>query len=223
MMAGRRWLVAAPSLLGLGVLFVAASTTGFANISARDAAREIETWASLAGGPLPATAESVRQDLMEARKARPQDAFSFELLGVVAARDRAHPERLPGAIDDFKQALRLRPVSPYTWANLVHAYYEAGETGPEFERALRRAQELGPWEPEVQATLVHYGLAVREEIGPAARGSVDLAVASAMRRNPSETLQISERRGRLDVACAAMNWEAGAKRFPQCEQWEKKR
>ena len=104
----------------------------------------------------------------------------------------------------------------------MHALYESGDTGPAFELALRTAQRLGPWEPEVQAVLVHYGLAVREEIGPATRGAVDLAVASAMRRNPSETLQISERRGRLDVACAALNWEAGAKRFPQCQQWEKR-
>jgi hypothetical protein len=216
-----RWLLAAPVLVAVAAIAVGAFSSGKANIVTREAAREIASWAATAG-PRQDTMAAVLDDLRTATVALPGDAHGVELQGIVKGRGRADPAMLAEAIADFRQAVMYRPVSPYTWANLVHAFYEAGNTGPEFEHAIRQAQALGPWEPEVQATLANYGLAVREEVSPATRGAIDLAVASAMRRNPSETLQISERRGRLDVACAGVNWDPAAKPYKQCQQWEKR-
>jgi hypothetical protein len=63
-------------------------------------------------------------------------------------------------------------------------------------------QRLGPSEPETQRLLAELGLAMWDEVGPETRAAVKAAVGAGMRRNPLEILQISERRGRLSLACA---------------------
>ena len=49
--------------------------------------------------------------------------------------------------------------------------------------------------------MAELGLAMWDEVRPRHAGAVMAAVGAAMRRNPLEMLQISERRGRLALAC----------------------
>jgi hypothetical protein len=60
---------------------------------------------------------------------------------------------------------------------------------------------MGPAEPEVQRTVIDYGLALWDEESPQTRQAVETAITGAMKRDPAEALQIAERRGRLAVAC----------------------
>lgn len=99
------------------------------------------------------------------------------------------------------KAIGLRPSSPYPWSNIVALEYRRGGTGPLFEAALRNAAELGPSEPEVERSVVDYGLAVWNEVAPETRRAVEAVVTRAMERDPRETLHLAAKRGRLAVAC----------------------
>jgi hypothetical protein len=123
-----------------------------------------------------------------------------ELMGI-ADLGSATAESLVEAGVHFRRALELRPVSPYTWANLAMQQYRTGDTGAVFRTSMTHAAELGPNEPPVQAMLADYGLAVFDEVPEANRQLIESAIARGMRRAPQYFLQIAQRRGRLDVAC----------------------
>jgi hypothetical protein len=144
---------------------------------------------------------AVRNDLMQAERLAPESPAVHESLGVLHARRAASPEMLAYARDYFIAALEGRPTSPYTWANYAETKYLLGETGGGFERALVRAAEMGPWEPEVQRVVADVGLATFNEVQARTRATIERMVAFGMRRQPLEILQIAQRRGRLDVAC----------------------
>jgi predicted Zn-dependent protease len=143
----------------------------------------------------------MRDGLLEARAVTPRDPAVHELLGLIDARAGDGPERFSEAAAEFEKALELRPTSPQTWSNLVAMKYRIGDTGRDFETAIRRAAELGKFEPEVQGVLANFGLATWSEIGQETRAAVEMTISTAMKRNSLEMLQIAERRGRLEVAC----------------------
>jgi hypothetical protein len=144
----------------------------------------------------------VRNDLLEARRLTPADPTVFESLGVLHARRGQSPITLAYARDYFSDAVVLRPSSPYTWANLASTKYRLKQSGAGFEQALDNAIRLGPWEPAVHRLGTDLGLSVYDEVSPATREEIRGLVERSMRRDLAETLQIAERRGRLDVACA---------------------
>ena len=92
-------------------------------------------------------------------------------------------------------------MSPYTWASFAAVEYRLGDTGNNFRTALIRSSELGPQEPEVEATVADLGLAVWNEADSELKTAIESSVAAGMRRQPRQMLQIAERRGRLAVAC----------------------
>src|SRR5262249_21627422 len=131
----------------------------------------------------------------------PSDPATHELLGVLAARASGDPRNHQVAIDQFRTAIELRPSSPYTWLHLAELRYRTGDTGPNFERDLGRAASLGPSEPQVQRVVAFLGLAVYDDLSVAARAVVDRMIGAGARRDTLEMMQISARRGRLDVTC----------------------
>ena len=140
-------------------------------------------------------------DLNRAAREVPNDPAVRELQAFVIVRSSREAPDLMRAQRDLAAALEARPGSGYTWASLADVMYRLGDTGPAFEKALVNAMNLGPYEPEVQRTVANYGLAVFDEVAPPARAAIERAVASGMKRNAAETLQIATRRGRLGVAC----------------------
>ncbi len=197
-----RLLVAIPAVLALSWTALAARPHRRADTVVNDAAREIATWASPETEPAPQSLDRVRAEL-EARGAGParQPTRSRSCWASSRERRRGAPEYLDEALVHFTRAVTLRPTSPYAWAAIVRAKYAKGDTGPTFEAAVRRAAQLGPAEPEVQHTVADYGLAVWDEVAPETRRAVEAMVTGAMKRDPSEILQVAERRGRLAVAC----------------------
>ena len=197
-----RFLVAIPVI---GVLaWMSAQVMGLATAGAavHDVTRAMDLWrAGMAATP--ETVTRLREDLLRAEATEPSDPSVQELLGVFAAR-AGTPEYLGEARVHLLNALRMRPSSPYTWANLVAADYRLGLTGKDFETELIRAAVLGPYEPDVQRAVAFFGLAVWDEVGRDARAAVERSVAAGMKRNPLEMLQIAQRRGRLTVACRYM-------------------
>ena len=165
----------------------------------------------------------VRDDLIHAQAVIPHDPAIHELLGLIDARRGERQEYLPSAARHFAEAIELRPTSPQTWGDLAAVKYRLGDTGPAFETALNRASMLGRFEPDVQAMVANYGLAVWNELAPQTRKSIEATIAAAMKRNSLEMLQIAERRGRLDIACrhfAASSRRADTKWSQLCQSME---
>ena len=196
-MARKRLLVVVPALTVIAWMAVQVFGLAIAGSVMHDASQAMDLWSG-AKPPTPEALAKLRDDLQRVTYA--SDADVEELLGLAYLRAR-RAEYLDEARVHLLNALRLRPGSPYTWANIVTVDYRIGRTGKEFENALVRAQELGPYERDVQRAEAFFGLAVWGEIGPKAQAAVERSVAAGMRRNPLEMLQIAQRRGRLAVTC----------------------
>lgn len=90
----------------------------------------------------------------------------LDRLGQVQAwRHMQHPlgdpqaaESRNAALQAYREALRVRPSWPNTWARLAHIHYALGNTGADFAQALEQANRLGPYRPAVQEELAGIGL-----------------------------------------------------------------
>lgn len=196
-----RVLMVVPAIATLAALSVWAARWGEADLLAYDATREMNTWTATGVTPGIDTWLWVRADLQRAEKLAPADPTVPELLGVLHLQRAGRAEFSELALEYLGRALELRPSSPYTWGNVAEARYRLGQTSGPFERILVVTQMLGPSEPETQRLLEELGLAMWDEIGPETKAAVTAAVTAGMKRNPLETLRISERRGRLDIVC----------------------
>jgi hypothetical protein len=223
MAAAGRFLVALPLIGLLAWASVAAFGAGHSDVLLAEARTEISTWAASRSIPHQETWESVRSVLKEAERAQPRSPAPREALGNLGSLWAVKPEQIADGIAEFVAALRYRPVSAFTWAGIVEGRYRAGSPGRELELPITRAAGLGPSEPGVQRIVADYGLAVWSEITPATQTVVERMLAAGMRRNPLELLQISERRGRLDLACRHLA-DSSRKARPQvnrlCPSWE---
>lgn len=199
--AAMRWAVAVPAVMGIAILGQSAARSGIAGETVYRVAQEMDTWSASGAEPGLQTVGWLLSDLEVAARSTPGDPNVQELLGSLSARRIPRPGFLDEALVHFRRAVELRPTSPYSWANIVAADYRKGETGGELEAALRNAAMLGPAEPEVQRAVIDYGLALWDEEAPRTRQAVEATITGAMKRDPGETLQIAERRGRLAVAC----------------------
>jgi 2-polyprenyl-6-methoxyphenol hydroxylase-like FAD-dependent oxidoreductase len=197
--------------LRFGLTGLALCALGWAGATATNLARadalvaassaEMAAWTASRAMPAEGTWSVVREQLEDAVRIVPNDPSSQELLALVLASRLDKPEYPAAAHVHFSHALMLRPTSPYTWANMAELDYLEGNTGDDFELALRRAAFLGPQEPEVHRTVTDYGLAVWSEVRPETQAAIGGTLRAGLRRNPLEMLQISERRGRLALAC----------------------
>ncbi len=205
----RRLAAIVPALGALAWMGAQAVSFAMAGSAVHDANREMNAW--MAGQPPSSqTIVHLRDDVAHAQSRAPRDPSLRELFGVLDARVGT-PEYLREARVQLIAALKLRPSSAYSWADLAEVDYRVGDTKGLFEKELVNAARLGPYEPEVQRTVANLGLAVWDEIEPGTRVAVDGMVAAGMRRNPLAILQIAERRGRLVIACRHL---AGSPRQP---------
>lgn len=102
----------------------------------------------------------------------------------------------------LRRALRQRPTSPFLWANLALAKLYLDEIDDEFFRALRHADELGPWEPTIQQMTVFAGLAAWGRLDPASRQALAQSVERAGAHNAARMYEIVKKFRRFDLICA---------------------
>lgn len=199
-----RFVFVIPAVAAIGWIAMAAIGAGLAGNTVLQVGQEIDAVGSQLSASTDEALDRFHERAAGAYELTPSDPAARELLGVLDVRRavvHGSQEYLSEADVHFVSALTARPTSGYTWANYATARYAVGDTGREFEAALRRASELGPHEPEVQRDVSLYGLAVWHEVGVETRRAIDRMIANGMRRNPAQMLQIAQRRGRLDVAC----------------------
>jgi len=196
-----RLAIVIPAAVLLATFASAAVRLGCSGEVAYRAAQEMATWTASGHEPGAAGVQWLIEDLERARTSAPGDPNIEEILGSLDMKRNDRPEFLDEALVHYRQAVALRPTSPYSWADIVMAEYRKGATGREIEMPMRNAALLGPAEPEVQRAVIDYGLALWDEERPDTRQAVERTITAAMKRDAAETLQIARRRGRLAVAC----------------------
>lgn len=118
--------------------------------------------------------------------------------GVVGREGR---ELLQAAAGDYRQALAVRPLWPYSWANLLGVKSRLNEVDAEFRRALLRSVETGPWEPRVQIQVLESGLQHWDSLGRAERMLVQQQLAAAVSVQPRPVFERVRVFGRADLLC----------------------
>lgn len=99
------------------------------------------------------------------------------LPGDPAARDN----RLK-ALALYRESARQRPAWPYTQAAIALTKYRLNEPDAEFDAALRKTMQLGPWEPDLMILVADVGSELMVRLSPASRQLVlDTIVRSASR------------------------------------------
>lgn len=107
----------------------------------------------------------------------------------------------------FRQALHQRPASPFLWANLALSKLYLDEVDDEFLDALRYANELGPWEPAAQQTVLFAGLAAWEKLDAGMRQEMTGVLERGTFRNAEKLYAIAKSFRRFDLVCGISSYD----------------
>lgn len=135
-----------------------------------------------------------------------EELGALQLRGISAPTDSRPPlAAVRGANVNFHMALMQRPTSPVAWANLALTKLYLDEQDDELFDALRHADELAPWEPEVQQLVLFVSLAAWDKLGTAQRAAAVRTLARAAQRDAEKTTNIVESFKRFDLLCDIKN------------------
>jgi len=118
------------------------------------------------------------------------------------------PERGEGlaeAAREFRRALAQRPAWPYFWANLALAKAEAGLFDEEFDRAVRRVYETGPWEPQLQLMMIRLGFVEGSRVGPESRALMDRLMVNAVQTQPLQVMALADSPSQMAQICEVID------------------
>jgi len=204
-----RILWAGALILLLLLLGFKAGQEGLSNFYAQSAHIEIERWSKPGQRMRGDEGARVMQYLAQSLAYSPGNPWPLEemgtlqLRGMSAARDPKLAEATArSAMLNFRKALLERPTSPFAWANFALSKLYLGEQDDALFRALARADELGPWEPEVQQTVIFVGLTTWDRLSPAQQAAVVRTMQRGARRNPAKIAEIAKAFARIDLFCA---------------------
>lgn len=205
----RRVVCAGALILLLLLLALKAGREGLSNFYAQSAYLEIKRWSGPGQNSRESDRTRVMQYLRKSLRYSSDNPWSLEESGTLQLR-RMNAATDPGlavaaarsANVDFRMALLQRPTSPFTWANFALSKLYLGERDDELFQALRRAEELGPWEPEVQQSVVFAGLAVWNRLNSAQQAAVVRAMGRGAHRDPGKFADIAKMFDRIDLFCA---------------------
>jgi hypothetical protein len=154
----------------------------------------------------------VMKYLTDSLRYSPRNPWTLEEMGALQMRRMRAPtdSRLPmvavrSANVNYHMALMQRPTSPVAWANLALTKLYLDEQDDELFGALRHADELGPWEPEVQQLVLFVSLAAWDKLGAAQRAAVVRTLERAAQRDAGKAANIVESFKRLDLLCDIKN------------------
>lgn len=205
-----------------------AGKEGISNFYVQSADQEINRWATPGQRFRGDEGTRVMQYLTESLHYSPKNAWSLEEMGVFELRRmRAATDPALGmaavrsANLHFHMALIERPTSPFAWANLTLSKLYLDEQDDELFAALRRADELGPWEPEVQQLVLLVGLAAWDKLDTDQRAAMVRTLERAVQRNALKVTEIVKSFNRFDLLCAINNSklkiDAACSRFHKSE------
>jgi len=141
------------------------------------------------------------EQLKQAQARNPEDPQVEESLGYLyalqAMRSNDIPELkqalLAESIGYFRNATKLRPMSPYAWSNLALALHENDEVPEEMWTAFDRAMLYGQREIAVQKQLAEIAFARWGEVGETRQAQMRQIVAKVGEEYREALLDIVER------------------------------
>ena len=213
-------------ILLLGLLAFKAGKEGLSNFYAQSAHMEIERWSEPGQRIRGDEGARVMQYLTQSLDYSPNNPWPLEELGTLQLRGMSairDPQLAVAAArsanEDFRMALRERPTSPFSWANFALSKLYLGEQDDELFQALGRAEELGPWEPEVQQVVIFVGLTVWNRLNPSQQAAVVRAMERGAQRNQGKIFEIAKTFNRIDLFCALSY--SGSQGREVCKQFGK--
>ncbi len=207
--SSRRVLCAGALILLLLLLAFKAGKEGLSNLYVQSAHLEIARWSQPGQRIKSDDGARVMQYLAKSLDYSPNNPWTLEergaleLRGLGAAKDpQLAVAAARSANADFRKALRERPTSPFSWANFALSKLYLGEQDDALYRAIGRAEELGPWQPEVQQAVIFVGLTVWNRLNRAQQAAVVRAMQNGAQRDPAEIARIAKTFNRIDLFCA---------------------
>ncbi|MEK7435955.1 MAG: hypothetical protein AAB150_03635 [Pseudomonadota bacterium] len=196
-------------ILLLGLLAFKAGKEGLSNFYVQSAHLEIQRWAKPGQAYRAEDWTRVMHYLASSLRYSPGNPWALEESGTLqlrsmsAARDPQLAEAAARSANvDFRMALVQRPTSPFSWASFALTKLYLGEQDDELVKALLRAEELGPWEPGVQQTVVFVGLSVWNRLNQAGQAAVLRAMQRGAQHNAAKIAEIAMTFNRIDLFCA---------------------
>jgi len=181
-------------LAALAGLCALAVPRGLADLRAFEARMLSKSWDTNRRAPTAGETTHAQSLLQEARDLDPgQPNYLEDISRFLQPRQ---------ALDFQRQAVRLRPGSPYTWGNIALLKARLPEPDSEFETALRNAALLGPWEPEVQLMIAEASFRHWSALAPGTQDAMRGNAARALRWQDAKLFTLARRTGRLDVLCS---------------------
>jgi hypothetical protein len=207
----------------LALTAVQCARLGAAGLLVQLAQDEVDQWTSASRKPAMTEIRRAAKYFSDSRDYVPDNPWAIEGLGALdLAKMRASRiprEALAYARDArarARQALLLRPTSPFLWANLALTKLYLDEIDGELLSALRHADELGPWEPTVQQTVLFVGLAAWQDLDPGMQQTLVRAIERGASRNAGKMFEIVKSYARFDLVCAIEKYEKIA--GPDCRK-----
>jgi len=205
-----RLLFSAIAAAGLLSGIYAAGKRGLADMADYPARRALAQWASEGRVPGDADWRVAYASLEHATALAAANPLYVEEMGRLlelraAGMDRADPAAralLEQSRAQFRQAVAMRPGSPYAWSSLALVKFRLNEMDYEFYGALERAARFGPWEPAVQITLADIGLAGWMLLALPGKQQVLGALERGMLRQNKEILRLAAVHRTLPLLCA---------------------
>lgn len=123
----------------------------------------------------------------------------------------AQTNSLEKALDYFRQALRLNPVSPYLWDRLVSAKLNLEQFDRELIGALGRVARLGPWEKSLQYNVALIGLVLVNKSDPAGLDTLYRGMEQSLKMQAKQEQDSLMMQFKLKELCAGLlgreaNW-----------------
>ena len=213
----RRWGKAGYVALFIVLALTAAQCArlGMAGLFVQTAQFEVDRWTSASRTRDMAEISRVAKYFSESLGYASDNPWALEGLGALdlatMSASRIPREALAATRDAhtrFRQALLQRPTSPFLWANLALTKLYLDEIDSELLAALRHADELGPWEPTVQQTILFVGLAAWQDLDPGLRQALARTIERGALRNARKVFEIVKNYGRFDLVCAIDHYKA---------------
>ena len=209
----------------LALIAVQSARMGVAGLTVELAQSEVNRWA----------ATPARRGLGELNRVA---GYFSESLGIIAdnpwaleglgARDlaRVRVSRTPAEAVaftrdshlQFRRALQQRPTSPFLWANIARSKLLLDEIDEDFFKAMRYADELGPWEPASQQMVLFAGLAAWAKLDPGLQQSMSGILRRGSLRNAPKLYEIVKSYMRFDLVCGIGEYNSIA--GPDCRRIE---
>lgn len=152
-------------ILFLGLFLFLALRNGVAQLFLLSARSDMDVWVAEKRNPSEAEVATVKSELSWALRIANENSAAHEAMTHISlfhassiVDEQQRLQVLREGLQAVRIALASNPVSPYLWTNLLLLKRGLGEYDAEFQHALHRAVELGPWEPTAQLAQADVGL-----------------------------------------------------------------